>query len=85
MNCSHVLCGEYVGFEEVNRNRLQRPRPGLLPMCPIFVGVDLAKETLDVGLRPSVEGWSVTNEEAWDDEPAAAPPRLMHVQGCSVL
>lgn len=31
---------------------------------PIFVGVDVAKETLDVGLRPSGEGWSVTNEEA---------------------
>ena len=31
---------------------------------PIFVGVDVAKETLDVGLRPSGEGWSVPNEEA---------------------
>jgi transposase len=31
---------------------------------PIFVGVDVAKEMLDVGLRPSGEGWSVTNEEA---------------------
>ncbi len=63
VNCSHVLCWEYVGFEEVedgiwalyfgpvllgrfdeqdrviisahNRNRLQRLRPGLLPMSPV--------------------------------------------------
>ncbi len=63
VNCSHVLAGEYVGFEEVadgiwalyfgpvllgrfherhrvivsahNRNRVQHPRPGLLPMLPV--------------------------------------------------
>ena len=63
VNCSHVLAGEYVGFEEVedgiwamyygplllgrfhecdlviigahNRNKLKKPRPGLLPMLPV--------------------------------------------------
>ena len=31
---------------------------------PIFVGVDVAKEVLDVALRPSGEGWRVPNDAA---------------------
>lgn len=31
--------------------------------APIFVGVDVAKATLDVALRPSGEHWSVPNDE----------------------
>lgn len=31
---------------------------------PLFVGVDVAKATLDVALRPSQEQWSVPNDEA---------------------
>jgi len=31
---------------------------------PVFVGVDVAKATLDVALRPSGEPWSVPNDEA---------------------
>lgn len=33
------------------------------PAVPVFVGLDVAKATLDVALRPSGEGWSVANEE----------------------
>ena len=31
---------------------------------PVFVGLDVAKATLDVALRPSGERWSVSNDEA---------------------
>ena len=31
---------------------------------PVFVGIDVAKATLDVALRPSGEQWSVSNDEA---------------------
>src|SRR5207245_9457706 len=31
---------------------------------PVFVGLDVAKATLDVALRPSGEQWSVSNDEA---------------------
>ena len=31
---------------------------------PVFVGLDVAKATLDVALRPSGEHWSVPNDEA---------------------
>jgi len=31
---------------------------------PVFVGLDVAKTTLDVALRPSGEQWSVPNDEA---------------------
>lgn len=31
---------------------------------PVFVGLDVAKATLDVALRPSQEHWSVPNDEA---------------------
>lgn len=31
---------------------------------PVFVGVDVAKETLDVAVRPSGVRWSVSNDEA---------------------
>ena len=31
---------------------------------PLFVGVDVAKGTLDVALRPGGERWSATNDEA---------------------
>jgi transposase len=31
---------------------------------PVFVGVDVAKERLDVVVRPSGEGWSEANDEA---------------------
>src|SRR2546425_8844911 len=31
---------------------------------PVFVGLDVAKATLDVALRPSGEQWSVPNDEA---------------------
>lgn len=30
---------------------------------PVCVGVDVAKERLDVAVRPSGEGWSVANDE----------------------
>jgi transposase len=35
----------------------------MIPM-PVFVGLDVAKATLDVALRPSGEQWSVSNDEA---------------------
>ncbi|SRR5712691_9036580 len=31
---------------------------------PVFIGLDVAKSTLDVALRPSGEQWSVPNDEA---------------------
>jgi transposase len=31
---------------------------------PVFVGLDVAKATLDVALRPSGDQWSVPNDEA---------------------
>ena len=31
---------------------------------PVFVGLDVAKATLDVALRPTGEQWSVPNDEA---------------------
>src|SRR5438552_13209675 len=31
---------------------------------PVFVGLDVAKATLDVALRPSGEQWQVPNDEA---------------------
>jgi transposase len=31
--------------------------------APVFVGIDVAKAQLDVALRPSAEGWGVTNDE----------------------
>ena len=31
---------------------------------PVFVGGDVAKERLDVVIRPSGEGWSAANDEA---------------------
>ena len=30
---------------------------------PLYVGIDVSKAALDVGLRPTVQGWSVPNEE----------------------
>ena len=30
---------------------------------PRYVGIDVSKATLDVGLRPTVETWSVPNDE----------------------
>jgi transposase len=30
---------------------------------PVFVGVDVAKDTLDVAVRPSGDGWSALNDE----------------------
>jgi len=33
-------------------------------ITPVFVGLDVAKATLDVALRPSGETWSVANDEA---------------------
>jgi transposase len=34
----------------------------VLPPC--FVGIDVAKDTLDVALRPTAETWSVANDDA---------------------
>src|SRR3989442_9917482 len=31
---------------------------------PLFVGIDVAKDTLDAAVRPTAETWTVTNEEA---------------------
>lgn len=31
---------------------------------PLFVGIDVAKDTLDVALRPTAETWSVVNDDA---------------------
>ena len=31
---------------------------------PLFVGIDVAKATLDVAIRPTSETWSVTNDDA---------------------
>ena len=31
---------------------------------PLFVGIDVAKDALDVALRPTAETWSVANEDA---------------------
>jgi transposase len=31
---------------------------------PLFVGIDVAKDALDVALRPTVETWSVANDDA---------------------
>jgi transposase len=31
---------------------------------PVFVGIDVAKASLDVAVRPSGEGWQLANEEA---------------------
>lgn len=33
-------------------------------MAEPFVGLDVAKAVIDVAVRPSGEGWQVTNEEA---------------------
>lgn len=33
-------------------------------MLPVFVGIDVAKATLEVAVRPSGEGWQLANEEA---------------------
>ena len=30
---------------------------------PRYVGIDVSKATLDVGLRPTVQMWSVPNDE----------------------
>ncbi len=35
-----------------------------MTITPVFVGLDVAKATLDVALRPSGETWSVANDEA---------------------
>ena len=35
---------------------------------PLYVGVDVSKAALDVGLSPTSEGWSVPNEEEGIDE-----------------
>jgi transposase len=32
--------------------------------APVFVGLDVAKATLDIALRPSGEHWSIANDEA---------------------
>lgn len=32
--------------------------------CPLFVGIDVAKATLDVAVRPTAETWTVGNDEA---------------------
>jgi transposase len=31
---------------------------------PLFVGIDVAKDTLDVAVRPTAETWSIPNDEA---------------------
>ena len=31
---------------------------------PLFVGIDVAKDTLDVAVRPTAETWTVSNDEA---------------------
>jgi hypothetical protein len=31
---------------------------------PVFIGIDVAKATLEVAVRPSGEGWQLANEEA---------------------
>ncbi len=31
---------------------------------PLFVGIDVAKDTLDAAVRPTAETWTVTNDEA---------------------
>ena len=35
---------------------------------PIFIGIDVSKERLDVAQRPSGESWSVGNEEEGHQE-----------------
>ena len=30
---------------------------------PLYAGIDVSKAALDVGLRPTVQGWSVANDE----------------------
>ena len=30
---------------------------------PLYVGIDVSKAALDVGLRPTAQGWSVPNED----------------------
>jgi transposase len=31
---------------------------------PLFVGIDVAKDTLDVAVRPTAETWQVANDAA---------------------
>lgn len=40
---------------------------------PVHVGLDVAKATLDVALRPSEEHWSVSNDEAGIARPGGTP------------
>jgi transposase len=35
-----------------------------MPSLPLFVGIDVAKDTLDVAVRPTAETWTVGNDEA---------------------
>lgn len=35
-----------------------------MPALPLFVGIDVAKDTLDVAVRPTAETWTVGNDEA---------------------
>jgi len=42
---------------------------------PLAVGVDVAKDRLDVAVRPSGQTWSVANDEA-----GGSPPRS---RGCA--
>ena len=30
--------------------------------CPLFVGIDVAKATLDIAVRPTAETWSASND-----------------------
>ena len=35
-----------------------------MPPLPLFVGIDVAKDTLDIAVRPTTEPWTVHNDEA---------------------
>jgi transposase len=34
-----------------------------MPSLPLFVGIDVAKDTLDVAVRPTAETWTVSNDD----------------------
>lgn len=40
---------------------------------PLFVGIDVAKATLDIAVRPTAETWSVLNEATGIDALVARP------------
>jgi hypothetical protein len=40
------------------------PNPAEAPRGPCFIGIDVAKDWLDVAVRPSGQAWRVENTEA---------------------